>query len=30
MLARDVTAAVYGAYLSAEQGREVDLRGYLR
>ena len=30
MLARDVTVAVYGAYLSAEQGREVDLRPYLR
>lgn len=30
MLARDVTAVCYGAYLSAEQGRSVDLRPHLR
>jgi predicted dehydrogenase len=30
MLARDVTLVCYGAYLSAEQGRAVDLRPYLR
>ena len=30
MLARDVVAVTYGAYLSAEQGRAVDLRPHLR
>jgi hypothetical protein len=30
MLARDVVAVCYGAYLSAEQGRAVDLRPHLR
>jgi predicted dehydrogenase len=30
LLARDVTAVCYAAYLSAEQGRAVDLRPYLR
>lgn len=30
MLARDVVAVCYGAYLSAEEGRAVDLRPYLR
>jgi predicted dehydrogenase len=30
MLARDVVAVTYGAYLSAEQGGVVDLRPYLR
>jgi len=30
MLARDVTAVCYGAYLSAEQGRAVDLRPHVR
>jgi predicted dehydrogenase len=28
-LARDVTAVIYGAYLSAAEGRRVDLRPYL-
>ena len=28
-LARDTVAIIYGAYLSAEQGRRVDLRPYL-
>lgn len=28
-LARDVTATIYGAYLSAAEGRRVDLRPYL-
>ena len=28
-LARDVTAVIYGAYLSATEGRRVDLRPYL-
>jgi predicted dehydrogenase len=28
-LARDVTAVIYGAYLSANEGRRVDLRPYL-
>lgn len=28
-LARDVTAVIYGAYLSADQGRRVDLRPHL-
>jgi predicted dehydrogenase len=28
-LARDVTAVLYGAYLSAAEGRRVDLRPYL-
>lgn len=30
MLARDVTVVCYGAYLSAEQGRAVDLRPHVR
>ncbi|HXY70844.1 MAG TPA: Gfo/Idh/MocA family oxidoreductase [Gemmatimonadales bacterium] len=29
-LARDVTAVIYGAYLSATEGRRVDLRPYIR
>ncbi|HET6366484.1 MAG TPA: Gfo/Idh/MocA family oxidoreductase [Pseudomonadales bacterium] len=29
-LARDVTAVIYGAYLSAAEGRRVDLRPFLR
>jgi predicted dehydrogenase len=29
LLARDTVAIIYGAYLSAEQGRRVDLRPYL-
>jgi predicted dehydrogenase len=29
-LARDVTGVVYGAYLSAAEGRRVDLRPWLR
>jgi hypothetical protein len=29
-LARDVLAVTYGAYLSAAEGRRVDLRPYLR
>jgi predicted dehydrogenase len=29
-LARDVTAVIYGAYLSATEGRRVDLRPYLK
>jgi predicted dehydrogenase len=29
-LARDVTAVIYGAYLSAAQGQRVDLRPFLR
>jgi predicted dehydrogenase len=28
-LARDVTAVLYGAYLSAAEGRRVDLRPYM-
>jgi predicted dehydrogenase len=28
-LARDVTAVIYGAYLSASEGRRIDLRPYL-
>jgi hypothetical protein len=28
-LARDVTAVIYGAYLSATSGRRVDLRGHM-
>jgi hypothetical protein len=28
-LARDVTAVIYGAYLSAHSGRRVDLRPFL-
>ena len=30
LLARDTVAIIYGAYLSAEQGRRVDLRPYLK
>jgi predicted dehydrogenase len=30
LLARDTIAIIYGAYLSAEQGRRVDLQPYLR
>jgi len=30
MLAHDVVAVTYGAYLAADQGRRVDLRPYLR
>jgi hypothetical protein len=29
-LARDVTAVIYAAYLSAHTGRRVDLRPYIR